>query len=41
MCDLSVITHCIDRLVAAGESIEPDPYEIYKDDEGFDYVYVA
>ncbi|CBY21777.1 unnamed protein product [Oikopleura dioica] len=37
----SVITHCIDRLVAAGESIEPDPYEIYKDDEGFDYVYVA
>ena len=35
---LSELNHRIDQ---NGLSIDVDPYEIYKDDEGYDYYFVA
>lgn len=35
---LSDVTH---RIEETGLSIDVDPYEIYKDDEGYDYYFVA
>ena len=36
-----LISKCNERINQEELSIEVDPYEVYKDDEGFDYVYVA
>lgn len=37
----SLISHCQDRCRVERLDITPDPYEVYKDDEGFDYVFIA
>ena len=36
-----LITKCQNRNLKENLNIEADPYEVYKDDEGFDYVFVA
>ena len=36
-----LISKCNERMNQEELSIEVDPYEVYKDDEGFDYVFIS
>ena len=36
-----LISKCNERMKQEELSIEVDPYEVYKDDEGFDYVFIS